>query len=83
MHYQRISQIKFYTSLTPFPLLHVTTAQSRQNARLLLQSSELGSCTTHTQASESPSFGSGGDTLAWRRGGGGPNSDEGIDTVVL
>ncbi len=62
MHYQRISQIKFYTSLTPSPLVHVTTAQSRQNARLLLQSSELGSPTTHSQASESPSFGSGGGT---------------------
>ncbi len=37
----------------------------------------------HTQASVSPSFGSGGDTLACGRGRGGPNSDERTDTVVL
>jgi hypothetical protein len=29
-----------------------------------------------------PRFGSGGDTLACARGGGGPNADEGTDIVV-
>jgi hypothetical protein len=37
----------------------------------------------HTQASVAPSFGSGGITRLAGEGVGGPNSDEGTDTVLL
>ncbi len=60
-------------------------AQSRQSARLFLQTSELGP--PHTPSSRwvctPPPLVPGGGTLACGRGGGGgPNSDEGTDDVV-
>ncbi len=69
----------FYTETEARP-------QSRQSARLFLQSSELGHPPPlpHPQANVSLTLGPGGDTLACgRREGGGPNSDEGTDTVVF
>ncbi len=67
---------------------HLHNAQSRQSARLYIQSSELGHSPTPSPPGEcAPStFGSGGeDTLACGSGVGGVthNSDEGTDTVVL
>jgi hypothetical protein len=60
---------------------------SRQNARLFLQTSELGPPHTPPQAGECvpPPFSSGrGHTRLRERGwGGGPNSDEGTDTGTV
>jgi hypothetical protein len=53
--------------------------------RLFLQLSKLGLSTPSTawECALSP-FGSGGDTLVYGRGGGGgPNFDEGTNTVIL
>ena len=51
-----------------------TDPQSRQSARLSLQSSELGPQPLNPQVSVSPPLVPGGDTLTCRRGGGwGPN----------
>jgi hypothetical protein len=52
----------------------VVGTEKTECCKLFLQSSELGP--------PSPSFGSGGDTLACGREGGCPNSDEGTDTVL-
>ena len=59
-------------------LAHRSTGpQSRQSARLSLQSSELGPQPLNPQVSVSPPLVPGGDTLACRRGGGwGPNIGE-------
>jgi hypothetical protein len=57
-------------------------AQSRHSARLLLQSTELE--LPHAVSGRRvclPPLGPGGDTLACGRGG--PNSDNGTDTVAL
>jgi hypothetical protein len=57
--------------------------QSRQSAKLFLQSSELGSPNPHTRRRVCPPpFGSGGGrhSLAVEGVHGGPNSDEGTDT---
>jgi hypothetical protein len=60
-----------------------TTYIDRVDSRLFLQSSDLGH-PTPSPAGDCPPFGSGwGYTLACGRVGGGPNSDEGTDTVVL
>ncbi len=58
-----------------FILAHRSTGpQSRQSARLSLQSSELGPQPLNPQVSVSPPLVPGGDALACRRGGGwGPN----------
>jgi hypothetical protein len=61
--------------------------QSRQSARLSLQSSGLAP-PAHSPATRKPVFppslgGGGGVTIAGGRGGGGANSDEGTGTLVL
>ncbi len=74
----------FFSSLPP--VVGLVTAQSRQSARLSLQSSEPhGSPRPLTRKLPPPPFGSkGGDTLAWGKElVGGANSDEGTDTLVL
>ncbi len=59
-------------------------SQSGQSAKLFLQSSELGLPQPLTRRRSCPPFGWGGGTHALASGGvGGPNSDEGTDTVVL
>ncbi len=55
--------------------------QSRQSARLLPQSSELG--LPHRQVGVPPCFRGGGHTRLGERDGGGPISDKGTYTVVL
>jgi hypothetical protein len=57
-------------------------AQSRQRARLLLQSSELAPLTPR-RCVLPPLVPEGGHTRLRERGLGGPNSDEGTDTLVL
>jgi hypothetical protein len=57
-------------------------AQSTQSARLSLQSSELA-LPAFSLVNECCPHPKGGDTLACGRGRGGPNSDEGIDTLLL
>ncbi len=58
-------------------------AQSRQSARLFLQSSELGTPTPSPSVKCAPWFGGQGHTRLREPGEGGPNSDEGTDNVVL
>jgi hypothetical protein len=58
--------------------------QNRQSARLSLPSSELTPPPPHPQASVPPFGSRGGHTRLRERGaGGGGNSDEGTDTLVL
>ncbi len=58
--------------------------QSIQSARFSVQSSELGPPLTHKRVLPPPPLGlRGRDTLPCGEGGGGPNSDEGTDTLVL
>jgi hypothetical protein len=61
------------------------TSQSRQSAKLSLQSSELGlPHPPYPQASVPPPFGlGGGHTRLRKRGWGSPNSDEGTYTVYI
>jgi hypothetical protein len=63
-----------------------STSQSRQSAKLFLQSYEMGLpySLIRRRVCIPPLVPGGGGTLACGRGGGGsPNSDEGTDTVVL
>jgi hypothetical protein len=57
-------------------------AQSRQSARLILQSSELEPPPPCREVFL-PSLVPGGGHTRWGERGGGPNSDEGTDTLVL
>ncbi len=63
--------------------LYVTVSQSRQNTRLFLQSSELGSLTPLPLGLVPGGGGGVGTHSLAGEGWGDPNSDEGTDTVVL
>jgi len=66
------------------PLFNKYVGTGPQSARLSFQSSELPLLAPSPQAGVASPFGpKGGDTLACRRGVGGANSAEGMDTLVL
>ncbi len=61
----------------------IRQSQSILNARLSIQSSELGPPAPSQESVVSPIWVQGRDGLPCGGGGGGPNSDDGTDTLVL